>query len=254
MPIVLPGGKVLNTHTFDLWTGSAVLPTELHIPPQPLDDFPAIPVLPETLLRMELMSHEFSVDLQEISQLVLSDLGATLQILRRAAREFDDPADRPTRIEDCISALGVQACIRAAAQKPVLSNPRHRAVLEFWTHAGQVAQLCRESVRRESVAANNTLQPDEAYLVGLTHALGSLPDLLGWERRPSGSQRRERAASRLAECWSLPLCVREFARAWDRSEWNNPWVGLVRIAHQQVNRSSMPCSFYEGLGPRLQRP
>jgi hypothetical protein len=98
-----------------------------------------------------------------------------------------------------------------------------------------------------------TLHPDEAYLVGLTHALGSLPNLLGWEYRPSFLQRRERAASRLAECWSLPLCVQEFARAWDRSEWNNPWVSLVRMAHQQVMRSSMPCSFYEALGPRLQR-
>lgn len=250
MPISLSGGNVLNTQAFDLWN---IQPTELRIPPQPIDDFPGVPVLPETLLRMELMSHEFSVDLQEISQLVLSDLGATLQILRRAAREFDDPADRPTRIEDCISALGVQACIRAAAQKPVLSSARHSAVLELWTHAAQVAQVCRESAARESAAAMGTLHPEEAYLVGLTHALGSLPNLLGWDRSPSGPQRRERLASRLAECWSLPLCVQEFARAWDRSEWSNPWVSLVRMAHQQVSRSSMPCSFYEGLSPRLQR-
>jgi hypothetical protein len=249
MPISLPGGNVLNTQTFDLWTASAVRPTEVRIPLQSVDNLPGLPVLPETLLRMELMSHEFSVDLQEISQLVLSDLGATLQILRRAAREFDDPADRPTRIEDCISSLGVQACIRAAAQKTIASDARHRVVLEIWAHAQEVAQVCRESA-----AAIGTLHPDEAYLVGLTHALGSLPNILGWERWPSSLLRRERAASRLAECWSLPLCVQEFAHASDRSESNNPWVSLVSMAHQHVRRSSMPCSFYEGLGPRLQRP
>lgn len=240
---------MLNTQTVDFWTGRTVQPTELHIPPQAIDDFPGVPVLPETLLRMELMSHEFSVDLQEISQVVLSDVGATLQIFRRAAREFDDPTERPVRIEDCISALGVQTCIRAAAQKPILSDARHRLVLELWGHASEVALACRETA-----AAMGTLHPEEAWLVGLTHALGSLPNLLGWERWSSGPQRRERIMSRLAECWSLPPCVQDFAHALDRSDAKNPWVSLVRLAHQQVRRSSMPCPFYESLGPRLQRP
>jgi hypothetical protein len=238
MPIGLPGGNVLNTQAFDLWT---VRPTDLRFPLQPIDDFPGVPVLPETLLRMELMSHEFSVDLQEISQLVLSDLGATVQILRFAARECPDPEDRPSRIEDCISALGVQASIRAAGQKSVLSAARQPGAMEVWAHARKVAQACQSLA-----SVMGTVPVEEAYLVGLTHALGSLPGLLGWPGR-------DRAASRLAECWSLPLCVQEFAAAWDRSDSDNLWVALVRSAHRQVRRSSLPCPFEEALGPRLQR-
>lgn len=68
-----------------------------------LDDLPDVPALPETLLQMELRLHEFSIDLHELSQLVLSDLGATLQIMRLAARESSAPDAHPARIEDCIS-------------------------------------------------------------------------------------------------------------------------------------------------------
>jgi len=74
---------------------------------------PAIPIMQETLLLLDLAVQESSVDLREISQLVLDDLGATLQILRLAGREYANSHDRPLRIEDCISALGVNACMQA---------------------------------------------------------------------------------------------------------------------------------------------
>ena len=239
---------MLNAETIDIRTGRTVRPNELRIPGDPIDNFPNIPVLPETLLMMELRSHDFSVDLQEMSQLVLGDLGAVLQILRLAAREYEDAAERPTRIEDCISALSIQACLKAAAEQTVLSDLRHGGVLELWAHAREVAQACR------TVAAtvDGAVQPEEAYLVGLTHALGSLPDLLGWQRPGPGCKRGEHAATRLAECWSLPPCVQEFSRAWDRSELDNPWVEIVRLAHRIARRSQQRCPLYLGLTPQLQ--
>lgn len=238
---------MLNADTIDIRTGRTVRPNALRIPGDPIDNFPNVPVLPETLLMMELRSHEFSVDLQEMSQLVLGDLGAVLQILRLVAREYEDAAERPTRIEDCISALGMQACLKAAAQQTILSDMRHSGVLELWAHAREIAQACR------TVAASvGRVQPEEAYLVGLTHALGSLPDLLGWQRPIPGCKRWEHAGTRLAECWSLPLCVQEFAIAWDRSDLDNPWVEIVRVAHQVARRSPQRCPLYLGLTPQLQ--
>ena len=58
---------------------------------------PAIPIMQETLLLLDLAAQESSVDLREMSQLVLDDLGATLQILRLAGREYDNSHDRPLR-------------------------------------------------------------------------------------------------------------------------------------------------------------
>lgn len=239
---------MLNAEIIDLRAGRTLRQNELRFPGDPIDNFPNVPVLPETLLMMELRSHEFSVDLQEMSQLVLGDLGAVLQILRVAAREYEDAAERPTRIEDCISALGFQACLKAAAQQPILSDMRHSGVLELWSHAREVAQACRTV----AAAAGGAIQPEEAYLVGLTHALGSLPDLLGWQRPGPGCKRWEHAATRLAAHWSLPPCVQEYSTAWDRSELDNPWVEIVRVAHRVARRSSQRCPLYLGLTPQLQ--
>jgi hypothetical protein len=239
---------VLNAETIDIRTGRTLRPNELRIPGDPIDNLPDVPVLPETLLMMELRSHEFSIDLQEMSQLVLGDLGAVLQILRLAAREYEDAAERPTRIEDCISALGIQACLKAAAQQTILSDMRHGGVLELWAHAREVAQACRTV----AATAGGAVQPEEAYLVGLTHALGSLPGLLGWQRPGPGCKRWEHAGTRLAECWSLPLCIQEFSTAWNRSDLGNPWVEIVRIAHRVARHSPQRCPLYLGLTPQLQ--
>ena len=52
------------------------------------DPLPAVPVMPETLLLLDLVAQEPTVDLRGMSQLVLDDMGATLQILRLAGREY----------------------------------------------------------------------------------------------------------------------------------------------------------------------
>jgi hypothetical protein len=83
------------------------------------DDLPAIPVLPETLLLLDLEAQERSVDLKRVAELVLSDLGATLQILRLAGREHACAEFRPSRIEDCIVDLGVDVCLQALSAHTV---------------------------------------------------------------------------------------------------------------------------------------
>lgn len=209
-----------------------------------VQNHPDIPVLPKTLLLLELMVQEPCVDLREISQLVLSDLGATLQIMRQISLEYRNAEDRPTRIEDCISALGLEVCLKAVSAQSISQNGRKYAIAEFWDHCGEIAQLSR-------MVAEEMLDgyPEEAYMAGLFHAMGLLPELLGW-KEPSGTD-AALIGLRLATGWSLPHSVTEFFREIHFPGYPALWSVIVREAHQRANRSSIDCPFELGLRPHL---
>lgn len=215
---------------------------------EPADDLPDVPALPETLLQMELQLHEFSVDLHEISQLVLTDVGATLQILRLAARESEDAAGQPARIEDCISFLGLEACLRAAGRRTVLSEGRHRGVIELWAHGREIAQLCRKLAG----ASDGSTHPEAAYLIGLAHVVGVLPGILGWHWPENAASSWADKGQRLAEVWSLPRCLQEFFAEVRTPDAKGGWIGIVQKAHSMA-RVSPWCPMCEVVGPQLLR-
>ena len=191
---------------------------------------------------MELRAHEFSVDLREMSRLVLDDLGATLQILRLAAREYGAEENRPVRIEDCISSLGLEACLRATAKQTVTHHAHHRTALENWAHSREIAHYSRIVAQDMGPGVH----PDEAYLAGLFHTLGDVPELLGWETQRS-SHDWARTGLRLAEHWCLPLCVQEFFREILVPETATHWGEIVQKAHEMARRSPIACPLYEGI-------
>jgi HD-like signal output (HDOD) protein len=215
---------------------------------QHVSDLPGLPVMPETLLLLELKLQEHCVDLREASQLVLSDLGATLQILCLAGREYGNADGRPTRIEDCISDLGLQACLEAISSESRMPGSRSQAVAETWVHSRAIADYAR-------VAAEETadINPEEAYLVGLLHLIGTLPRLLCWERRESGIADAALIAFRLSRKWALPPCVMEFFCEMHLPGHATRWTAIMRSAHQRANRSPVECSFQNGMRPRLHR-
>jgi len=211
-----------------------------------VQDLPDIPVLPKTLLLLDLMVQEPCVDLRQMSQLLLADLGATLQILRLAGREYGNTDDRPNRIEYCISDLGLEACVQAVAAQTVARDCRQHAILEFWAHSREIAEHARlvaEEVPR--------INPEEAYLAGLLHAIGLLPALLGW--KDSGAANDALVGLRLATRWALPHYVTEFFREIHFTGYPVWWSGIVRKAHERANRSSSHCPFEEALRPFLLR-
>jgi hypothetical protein len=209
-----------------------------------VQDLPGIPILPKTLLLLDLMVQEPCVDLREMSQLVLSDLGAALQILRLAGREYGNAEGRPIRIEDCISELGLEACLKAVSAQTFARDGRQHAIAEFWDHSREIAQHSR-------LVADEMLDgyPEEAYLAGLLHAIGLLPELLGWSE--SGEADAALVGLRFATRWSLPACVTEFFREVHFTGYPALWSGIVREAHQRANRSSIDCPFEQGLRPHL---
>lgn len=201
-------------------------------------DLPEVPVLPETLLLMELKAQEPCVDLREISNLVMEDIGAVLQIFRRVALEYPSAEDRPARIEDCISSLGLESCTEAlsSAIVPFASSE----VIETWRHAKEIAVHCRQT----SAELPGSTSPDEAYLAGLFHELPSLPLILGWAAPASESNAAAVIGLRMAEAWSLPQCVQEYFAEMQNPGYGHRWSQMVQRAHEMAS-SLTDCSIIE---------
>ena len=189
------------------------------------DDLPALPVLPETRLFMELSVGEHTIDLDDLTRVILRDMGATLQILRVADSEADSCEGCLNRIEDCISALGVQDCMRALTEDLSARSGLRAEVRQAWEHARLIADTCKQLV----VNVESTISERDAYVVGLFHELDKLPALLGWELRvPVGD------ALALLRAWPLPECVRVYFQERQAGELETPLSDLVRLAHTQL--------------------
>lgn len=213
---------------------------------EPLRELPDTPVTPETLLLLDLLVQEPCVDLREMTELVLADLGATLQILRLAGREYGIGEDRPVRIADCIADLGLRTCLTAVSVNAIGRQERKAEVAELWSHSREIGRCCRQVAQEMA-----EIDPEDAYLVGLLHAIGLLPTLLGWGEIAVADEAL--VGLRLAKRWSLPSCVREFFSEMQLPRYPTRWSVIVRKAHLRARRSSAGCSFDQDLRPRLFR-
>jgi hypothetical protein len=193
---------------------------------------PVVPVMPETLLLMELCAQGNSVDLSEMAQVVSGDPGATLQIMREAGQECAFGDERPHRIEDYISALGAEACLEAASRKTVSRSMNKPAITWVWSHSIEIAKRCR-------LMAEVDMNPDEAYLTGLLHEIGSLPSILDWKANPVVSSDPLVAGLKLADLWCLPRCVAEYFAELANLSGTCRWSHMVMRAHEI---SSLPAA------------
>lgn len=202
--------------------------------------------MPDTLLLLDLMVQETCVDLHRMSQLVLADVGAALQILRLAGRHYGTAEDRPVRISDCISDLGLRACLKAVSAQTISRHGRQNELLAFWDHSREVA-------RNSKLLAEEMLEidPEEAYLAGLLHGIGFLPALLQW--KDSGVADPALTGVRLAKRWALPRCVTELCNEMQLPGYATGWSGIVRKAHLRGERKCGHCLFEQDLRPRLHR-
>jgi len=193
-----------------------------------------LPIMSSTLLGLDMILQEPYIDLRIVSDLILSDVGATIKILRLIGREYDFEADRPSRIGDCIAGLDVNAWYGAVSARTFPCDREHRATTAVWKHChlvAQYAQLVAESM--ENIA------PEDAYLVGLLHGVGAIPRVLGWRYRDRGG----RTASALSEIGEvLPLFVHSALRSLDDSSTSSTWRFILTAAHELAasGRSSLP--------------
>lgn len=200
------------------------------------DGLPGVPVLAETLLRMELEVHECSTDLRGFSEAVLADVGATIQILRLAAQEFGEAADRPMRMEDYIANLGPRACMQAAASGSLLRGFRRPASLELWAHSREVAQHFRMLAEEAPFAVS----PDGAYLAGLLHAIGALPAVLDWDCYELSGDPAQ-AALQMAERCRFPGFVKDFFCEILMPGYCPEWATFIDASHHPEKESWSGC-------------
>jgi HD-like signal output (HDOD) protein len=205
-----------------------------------------IPVMRETLLLLELEAQEFCVDLGAFSQRVLSDLGATLQVLRLAGREFGRNEECPTRIEDCVAAMGVQACIDAMSAQLIPLGGRSNSIAALWCHSREIARQSKNIAEQMA-----EIDAGQAYLVGLCHSIGSLPAVLGWSGSKNPKLDSISVGIALAREWSLPVCVVDYLSDLQNGGGRSPWPEMVRAAHRCGDEYSCACAFSENLAPQL---
>jgi hypothetical protein len=203
--------------------------------------------MPETVLLLDLEAQERCLDLRRVSQLVLGDLGATVQILQMAERECGND-DRPNRIEDCISDLGVYSCLEAVSHRTVAGDRRHSAVAAMWAHSREIAQHSR-------LIAEDTpdINPDKAHLVGLLHAIGLLPSVLGWDVREMDAADGALEGYKMAKRLSLPGFVLEFFSEMLQGGSEGRWSEIMQLAHRRAAHSSIHCPFGREVRPVLCR-
>jgi HD-like signal output (HDOD) protein len=198
--------------------------------------FADVPVLPETLLLIDLEMQGPSVDLGRLTQLILGDLGATIQILQLANHRHNDADGCWLRVEDLISDLDLDTCVEVLSERVVCHDSRHKAILELWTHSREIAHWCR--IIAEEVQDPH---PNDAYLLGLFHAVGSLPATLGWGDSRGRQTDNAVVGVELVKRWPLPHCVAELLQA-QIAGLQAKQLDLVQRAHQRVSRSS-DCAF-----------
>ncbi len=183
-----------------------------------------VPVLSSTVLGLEMLLHEPFIDLRKISDLILSDVGATIRILRLIGREYGSSKEHPRRMDDCLSGLEVEAWFEDLYTHVFTSDSDSSKVTALWRHCRSVAEyshLIAESI--QSVSA------EDAYLVGLLHEVGSIPGILG--RRDDDVNCTSTLALVEIE-GSLPLFVLAALRSANDGRGLNEWGMILTAAHQ----------------------
>jgi hypothetical protein len=184
-----------------------------------------VPVMPATVLGLEMLLHEPCVDLQLASELVLSDVGATIQILRLIRREYEFAAERPSRMVECLASLDVDAWFGAISAHTVPCDRDHSAMTALWRHCrlvAQYAQLVAESL--------DDVSPDDAYLVGLLHEIETIPAVLGWPTLEPGSM--------VAMEGSLPSFVLAAVRSVKDCCSSSVWSFVLTAAHELADNQT----------------
>jgi hypothetical protein len=183
-----------------------------------------VPVMLATVLGLDLLLRDPRIDLRLVSNLILSDVGATIHILGLVGREYDAAEYFPTRMGDCIASLDVCSWFGAVSARTFSCDQEHLSTTIIWSHCrvvAQYAQLVAESL--------DDISPEDAYMVGLLHEMGAIATVLGWPRGDGGAMDpTDLFAAELA----LPPFVLAVGRAITGSRPSSTWRSILTTAHE----------------------
>jgi hypothetical protein len=186
-----------------------------------LDD---VPVMQTTVLGLEMLLHEPCIDLRMASELVLSDVGATIHVLRLVGREYEFAVELPSGMGHCLASLEAGTWFEAISARTFACGQENSAATALWNHSrlvAQYAQLVAESLEG--------ISPADAYLVGLLHEIGSIPDVLGW---PKGGLGGTESPVLFAMEGSLPCFVLATIGSVNESRSSSTWKFILTEAHE----------------------
>lgn len=188
--------------------------------PKPAEFLDKLPVMPATVFGLDMLLQEPNIDLQAVSELVLSDVGATIHTLRMVCGEYENAAERPNRMCECIAGLDAGLWFETISTRISVGGREHPATTEIWEHCRSVAQCARFVA--ESM---DGISPDDAYMVGLLHEFEAIPAALDWSEGPLDS-----AASALEA--TLPPFVRVALKSANDPSSSSVWQFVLTAAHR----------------------
>lgn len=201
-----------------------------------------IPVMSSTVLGLDILLNEPYLDLQMASEIILSDVGATIHVLRLVSREYRIAAERPSRMGDCIASLDVSAWFAAISARTFVGDQEHSATTALWKHSrliAQYAQLVAESL--------DDISPEDAYMVGLLHGIEAIPAALGGSQDDPASQHEDVLS---AVEGALPPFVLEAIRSMNDSSRSSVWRCVLTAAHELAGtRTDFDASALHSLNP-----
>lgn len=187
--------------------------------PTDADILSEIPAMSATVLGLDILLHEPVIDLQMAVDLILSDIGATIQVLRLVGAEFDANEERPYRMGDCLASLEARTWFNAISAKTFACDRKHEATTALWRHCRLIAEYSQFVA--ESVGCAGS---EEAYLVGLLHGIGDLPAVLGWQGKT--------ADALAAMDGALPPFVLDALHGVNDANSSSSWRFILTAAHE----------------------
>ena len=188
-----------------------------------------VPVMSATVLGLEMLIYEPYIDLKIASEMILSDVGATVQILRLVGDEFEHAAVRPNRMGECLASLDMETWFGSLSTRTFFSGQKHAATVAVWNHChliAQYSQLVAESI--------NYISPEDAYLVGLLHEVDSILKVSLYPE--SGAS--EKCVNDLSEMEGmLPHFVLSALRSARKPGVASVWKYLLTSAHELAGHS-----------------
>jgi hypothetical protein len=191
--------------------------------PKEVDCLGDVPVMSATVLGLDLLLQEPYIDLRIVSELVLSDVGATIQVLRLIGSEYEFSGERPSRMDECLASLEVGAWFGVVSARTFACDQEHAAITAVWKHCrlvAQYAQLVAESL--------DGISSEEAYLVGLLHEVHAIPNILNSQNYTAEATDRSTLSAMEG---ALPQFVLAALDSVNDSSPSSTWRFILSAAH-----------------------
>ena len=199
----------------------------LYVAPKPTRH---VPVIPGTLLGLELMLYQSSLDLRSVSHLLRADPGALLHLFAILAEETERVPDAPCRVEDCIASLPLAHLLERLVNAGSTHHD-HAPVVAFARHAVSISR------HAQRVADSLHLPAEQASLIGLLHELGTLPWVLGWVSVPPTPAQAALSCEHLCVEYCVPSWLRHPLVALHHRSHDVPWTAVIDAAHELSQHS-----------------